>query len=400
MVFMAWTIIDSLFEASKLISIICMLFVTNNSIRNIHLLLFYRMLCSLLKFSAAPSLRSLHTSRLSPRFVQDIYKKIDYQAPYPEEDKLKVLTKLNLASENELNKFTSKKVSKVIVKYRDENGTFDCVEQLLNLDKIEKFHIAKLCDKVLSLENPQVASMPVIHGAPKFLGNVIPRPSTDEYQSMNNPIVTGVHLSLQGFAFAVYSSQELMDWGYQDLPFVEREVGKPSKRQKTKTDEVKKVVQGDSQTYFEHHNLLEACKKIWVGLPKEADYFIFEEPLPILPQDPYLKHKINLVKIRTALMTMMMLQGYRVHTMKPNVSDALFGLKKGNERISVQEFVKMEQDYDTQLSFKILSQDKQLYIREARLGDMYYKASRVDKEHLLLTLLKSVAFDFLCKKRT
>ena len=354
----------------------------------------------MMKASAASSLRSLHTSRISPRFVQDLYKKIDYQAPYPEDDKLKVLSKLNLASENELNKFTSKKISKVIVKYRDENGNFDCVEQLLDLDKIEKFHIAKLCDKVLSKESPQVVPMSVTHGAPKFLGNIIPRPSTDEYQCMNNPIVAGVHLSLQGFAFAVYSSQELMDWGYHDLPSVEREVGKPSKKEKAKTDAVKKVIQSDSQTYFEHHNLLEACKTIWTGLPRDADYFIFEEPLPILPQDPYLKHKINLVKIRTALMTLMMLQGYRVHTMKPNVSDTLFGLKKGNERISVQEIVKIEQDFETQVSYKILSQDKELYIREPRLGDMYYKASRVDKEHLLLTLLKSVAFDYLCKKRS
>lgn len=353
-----------------------------------------------MKVSAASSLRSLHTSRISPRFVQDLYKKIDYQAPYPEDDKLKVLSKLNLASENELNKFTSKKISKVIVKYRDENGNFDCVEQLLDLDKIEKFHIAKLCDKVLSKESPQVVPMSVTHGAPKFLGNIIPRPSTDEYQCKNNPIVAGVHLSLQGFAFAVYSSQELMDWGYHDLPSVEREVGKPSKKEKAKTDAVKKVIQSDSQTYFEHHNLLEACKTIWTGLPRDADYFIFEEPLPILPQDPYLKHKINLVKIRTALMTLMMLQGYRVHTMKPNVSDTLFGLKKGNERISVQEIVKIEQDFETQVSYKILSQDKELYIREPRLGEMYYKASRVDKEHLLLTLLKSVAFDYLCKKRS
>ena len=231
-----------------------------------------------MKVSAASSLRSLHTSRISPRFVQDLYKKIDYQAPYPEDDKLKVLSKLNLASENELNKFTSKKISKVIVKYRDENGNFDCVEQLLDLDKIEKFHIAKLCDKVLSKESPQVVPMSVTHGAPKFLGNIIPRPSTDEYQCMNNPIVAGVHLSLQGFAFAVYSSQELMDWGYHDLPSVEREVGKPSKKEKAKTDAVKKVIQSDSQTYFEHHNLLEACKTIWTGLPRDADYFIFEEP--------------------------------------------------------------------------------------------------------------------------
>lgn len=357
------------------------------------------MLCSLLRFSSASSLRSLHTSRISPRFVQDIYKKIDYQAPYPEEDKLKVLSKLNHASEDELNKFTAKKVSKVIVKYRDENGNFDCVEQLLNLDKIEKFHIAKLCDKVLSRENPQITPMSATQGAPKFLGNIIPRPSTDEYQSIDNPIVAGVHLSLQGFAFAVYSSQELMDWGYQDLPLVEREVGKPRKREKVQTDAAKKVIQGDSQSYFEHHNLLEACKKICAGLPKDADYFIFEEPLPILPQDPYLKHKINLVKIRTALMTMLMLQGYRVHTMKPNITDALFGLKKGNERISAQEIVKIEQDVDTQVSFNILSQTKELYITDERLGDMYYKASRVDKEHLLLTLLKSVAFDYLCKRR-
>ena len=360
------------------------------------------MLCSLLKVSAASAFRSLHTSRISPRFVQDIYKKIDYQAPYPEEDKLTVLSKLNLASENELNKFTSKKISKVIVKHRDENGNFDCVEQLLNLDKIEKYHIAKLCDKVLSKESPQGVPMSVTHGAPKFLGNIIPRPSTDEYQCMKNPIVVGVHLSLQGFAFAVYSSQELMDWGYQDLPSVEREVGKPkpSKKDKAKTDAVKKVIQADSQTYFEHHNLIEACKKISTDLPKDADYFIFEEPLPILPQDPYLKHKINLVKIRTALMTLMMHKGYKVHTMKPNVSDTLFGLKKGNERISAQEIVKIARDFETQVSFKILSQDKELYIREEKLEDMYYKASRVDKEHLLLTLLKSVAFDYLCKRRS
>ena len=358
------------------------------------------MLCSILRFSSTSSLRSLHTSRISPRFVQDIYKKIDYQAPYPEVDKLKVVSKLNQASENELNKFTSKKVSKVILKYRDENGNFDCVEQLLNLDKIEKYHIAKLCDKVLTTENSRKTPISATHGAPKFLGNIIPRPSTDEYQRIDNPIVTGVHLSLQGFAFAVNSSQELMDWGYQDLPLVEKEVGKPSKKEKTKSDAVKKVIQGDSQSYFEHHNLLEACKKILAGLPKDAHYFIFEEPLPILPQDPYLKHKINLIKIRTALMTMLMLQGYRVHTMKPNVSDALFGLKKGNERISAQEIVKIEQDFDTQVSFKILSQNKELHIRDERLGEMYYKASRVDKEHLLLTLLKSVAFDYLCKRRT
>ena len=358
------------------------------------------MLCSWLKYSASSSLRSLHTSRMSPRFVQDIYKKIDYQAPYPEEDKLKVLSKLNFASETELNKFTTKKVSKVIVKYRDDNGNFECVEQLLNLDKIEKFHIAKLCEKVLSFENPLPAPLTVNLGAPKFLGNIIPRPSTEEYRCINDPIVAGVHLSVQGFAFAVYRDQELKDWGYQDLPFVQREVGNPRRKETTKTDVVKKIIQGDSQSYFEHHNLLEACKKIWTGLPKNVDYFIFEEPLPILPQDPYLKHKINLVKIRTALMTMIMLQGYKVHTMKPNVSDALFGLKKGNERISVQEIVKIEQDFEIRMSYKILSQSKELYIRDERLGNMYYKASRVDKEHLLLTLLKSVAFDYLCKRRT
>ena len=357
------------------------------------------MFCSLFKSSSSTSHRLVHTTRMSLRFVQDIYKKIGYQAPIEgEQDKLLVLNKLNLSSETELNKFTSKKISKVIAQHRAENGEFECVEQLLDLDKIEKYHIVKLCEKMLSIEKSDDTPLKGKRnqGVQKLLGSIIPKPSTD--QMINNPVVAGVHLSLQGFAFAVLSSQELTNWGYQDLPLVVREVGKPSKKDKAKTAAAK-VIQGDSQTYYEHNNLLEACKDILDGLPKDADYYVFEEPLPILPQDPYLKHKINLVKLRTTLMTMMMLHGSRVHTMKPNVSDTLFGLKKGNERISVQEIVNknIEQDILTQVSFKILEDNRNLYIRDEKLGDIYYRASRVDKEHLLLTLLKSVAFDYLCR---
>ena len=55
----------------------------------------------------------------------------------PEENE-KVLDKLNTLPEKELFNHTSKKMSKMIVKFRNENGLFERVEQLLSLEKVEK----------------------------------------------------------------------------------------------------------------------------------------------------------------------------------------------------------------------------------------------------------------------
>ena len=117
------------------------------------------MLSSLLKTSSPYRyLKSFHTSPISFRFVKDVYKEIQYEAPYRPGDKQKVLQVINSAPLKELGHFTSKKVSQTIVNFRKEGGYFDCVEQLLDLDKIEKRHIEKLCESILSEPNLETIS--------------------------------------------------------------------------------------------------------------------------------------------------------------------------------------------------------------------------------------------------
>ena len=67
------------------------------------------MLSSLLKTSSPYRyVKSFHTSPISFRFVKDVYKEIQYEAPYRPADKQKVLQVINSAPLKELGHFTSK----------------------------------------------------------------------------------------------------------------------------------------------------------------------------------------------------------------------------------------------------------------------------------------------------
>ena len=88
------------------------------------------------------------------------------------------------------------------------------------------------------------------------------------------------------------------------------------------------------------------------GLP-EADYYLIEEMLPILPkvcsknvhilhwknsQDASLKAKISLLRLRHTFLAILMerKQKSEVHTIKPSVIDHIFNLKIGSERRSMK----------------------------------------------------------------
>ena len=122
------------------------------------------MLSSLLQTSSPYRyLKSFHTSQISFRFVKDVYKEIQYEAPYRPADKQKVLQVINSAPLKELGHFTSKKMSQTIVNFRKEGGYFDCVEQLLDLEKIEK-----LCESILS----ETISNSVANDRTKIMNNI------------------------------------------------------------------------------------------------------------------------------------------------------------------------------------------------------------------------------------
>ena len=117
----------------------------------------------------------------------------------------------------------------------------------------------------------------------------------------------------------------------------------------------------------------------------------------MLPKDPYMKPKLNLLKLRTALLTLLQLQNSTVHSMKPNVPDVLFNLKQGNERISVQEVIQIGRE-DERISVRVMDDEfEEIHIEEKHKQIFENIEMRYEKEHLMLSLLKTVAFSHLCE---
>ncbi len=54
-----------------------------------------------------------------------------YAAPFTEEEKSKILERVNSLTEEQLSKFIAKKNSRNIIQHKDKFGLFTCVEQLL-----------------------------------------------------------------------------------------------------------------------------------------------------------------------------------------------------------------------------------------------------------------------------
>ena len=100
-------------------------------------------------------------------FCQDIYKTVNFKTSYSDEEKEGILHKLNKLSEADLHSYIrwllladwflhlrfltffhvnilSKKMSKTIIQHRQKSGSFDCVEQLLDLPKMDPKIVQKV----------------------------------------------------------------------------------------------------------------------------------------------------------------------------------------------------------------------------------------------------------------
>ena len=336
--------------------------------------------------------RNIHTS-VSFQFVKDVYKVIDYNAPFSRTEKENIVEKLNTFTEKDFHLYTSKKFSKTIIDYRNGYGQIDCVERLLDLEKVEKITIEKLCENILQNPNidtlkEQSGNIPAQKLDKMMFRNIHPKPDVKTCESfqVQDPTYVGIHLTLQGLSYSMKgSSNALLDWNILDLPEVEVDTSGKNP----------KIVSPTTNAYYDHTNLYSSCLEIVSKIP-EADYYILEEPLPFLQKDPYLKSKINLLKMRTTLMTILMHQNKKIYTMKPNVVDALFKLKVGNERISAQSLFDLRDDSE-RIPVSSNKAIEDLFI-EDHLKKKYHGCSNVGKEYLLISFLKTVAFDYLCKE--
>jgi len=316
-------------------------------------------------------IRSLNTAPLRWQFVKDIYKEVGFQVKLGDIEKKQILEKLNFLSENELSSYTSKRFSKAICLHREKNGAFGCVEQLLDLPKVEKSHVQKICDKLKANAPPSLQEVDIDSRDKSlkslFSKGLIPKPSIKQLETITNPTYVGVSLSLQGLAYNKMDSKRILhEWSL-----------------------MAGVDNSSSLLSYQHDRLFKTSADIVNKIPN-ADYYLFEELLPILPKDPYMKHKVNLIKFRSMLITMLMMRSTGtgiVHTIKPNVINTLFNLKIGQERTSIHQCL---DELITQHPFEITLPSSS--------REFYEECNSQGKEYLGGALLKCLAFDHLCHK--
>ena len=93
--------------------------------------------------------RAYHTSPISFQLLKDANKVLSYRAPFDEEQKKEVLEKINFLPQKELRDYTGQKISKLIEDHRTQKGTFDSVEQLLEIPNVKNAQLVKICKSLL-----------------------------------------------------------------------------------------------------------------------------------------------------------------------------------------------------------------------------------------------------------
>ena len=343
--------------------------------------------------------RSLHTGSLRFQFVRDVYKKIDYSIEFKDaklnykylDRRDDILGQLNSMNARTLELYTSKKLSKAIVDHRNKNGEFDCAEQLLDIDHVEQHQIEKLVEKFLLNPTEELRREKDLKDKKKesktrFSKDILPKPDLDDFMERPSPTFTGIHLSQQGISFAKLSNGSLHDWNAWDF------------KEDLEFDPTAKVS-------YMHNNLVAMSQKFLHGDFKipSSDYMIFEESPQLLSKDPYFKSKISQLKLRTTLMTMLMMENSdsKFHTVKSRVFDEIVRLKQGNERVSVKDKFFHDQDHGCILPNSD-NEDKQegfsLDCSRTLWEDNFLEKRSVEKEMLLLAMLRAASFERLCLK--
>lgn len=340
----------------------------------------------------------LHTSVVNrSAFVKDVYKMLNYDAPFDPEEKEKVLKVINSSNEEEIYRYATKSSTINIMRHRESSGYFSQVEQLLDVEKFTPKTLEKLCNKIL-LEDLGVSatmekkpeywnSLEIRTLKTLFEKDVKPRVKVKEYSEGEKSIV-GVKIVLHAVTFAkIDKKQTLKKW-----------------------DIIPAIQNTSSQVNYVHDKLFNKAREVVDQIPV-GDYYILEDMIPIMPKDSHniIKNKMHLVSFRTSIITQLLLRSNlqaQVHTLKLSVLEKMFNLKIGTDRKSMAEHLKQIVGYK-------VGGENAFYadIGEEGWADFYHSArvqknpdededeevgtNNLEKEMLANSLLLSVAFNSL-----
>ena len=310
--------------------------------------------------------------------VKDIYKQIDYTAPFSDQESKAILHKVNECTQSELRFFTNQRCADHIVQHRLDHGQFELVEQLLDVPSFDPRKIERLGKNVIKQLNndtqkivDKIADLGKIHK--KLVRQVKPKIEPMHYLSEEIKTICGIKFTLTSLSFAhmTKTPRNLLNWSnivaFEDV---------------------------SSKAAFDHHKIDLVARNLVEQIPV-ADLYIFEEQMPIMMnnKDPFLLGKLRLLETQASLVSLLNSRKpsgqNKVHLMKINVLDQLFDLKIGTERVSLQrkfkELVLDRHDFKVNFSPELW----QTY------NDVDVKS---DREQLASTCLLAIAFDHLFSK--
>jgi len=166
--------------------------------------------------------RLLHTAPVRFQFVKDVYKRLNYMAPYNQGEKDTILLKINQLSEVDLQSYISKRMSKAIAQHREKVGGFECVEQLLDMPKMDPKTIQKACLGLLQssadLKDQQAEDLRRKQFF-MFSRDIIPKPDIKVFAEhhTSSPSVCGININLRRITYAKveFPSGRLVAWSVE-----------------------------------------------------------------------------------------------------------------------------------------------------------------------------------------
>eukprot|EP00088_Acartia_fossae_P030357 TRINITY_DN31329_c0_g1_i4.p1 TRINITY_DN31329_c0_g1~~TRINITY_DN31329_c0_g1_i4.p1 ORF type:complete len:347 (-),score=23.79 TRINITY_DN31329_c0_g1_i4:599-1609(-) len=263
-------------------------------------------------------------------FVKNVYKEIDYTAPFDQQEKDFIKQRLNSCSEWEMKRYMSKGLAKKIHDLKNERGKLEVVEELLDIEKLDTIKLEKICNSVLKKAVTAGDNEPTeAEEATKYFRRDI-RPAITEFTQDSS--ILGLRVSISQIHYTLIRSKDLVEWGC--VPFL---------------PEVKSV-------QFHHHNLYDSARTAVEQLP-EADFCIQEDSQVLLKMDPNARIKFSNMKCQCYLNCVLQdserVKSNTLHYITSGAINKMFNLKIGSERLSMKvSFPKiLDTNYDPEKPF-------------------------------------------------
>ena len=247
--------------------------------------------------------------------IKDVYKTINYQAPFSEELKAYILNRIN-ESQNveEFKGLIARPKAEKIFQHKEKHGNFKVLEEVLDVDGMEPVPFERFCKYVIkSTKKDAKKKDEYIHK----LYNKWIRPSVGTLKEVEVNSIVGVKFTLEGVAYAEVDANEgcniLKSWKFMQ----------PEKSLMEKSS-------------FEHPELIGNLRPMIENIPK-CDLIVYELPIRILPRDPKItvKMKMKLFEIATLALLDRYQPDAKIHSMRSDTINKMYDLKVGDERILI-----------------------------------------------------------------